>query len=94
LLFSDVKALSETEPTWAKSLGVLIKVRASVNTPEHINDGFETKPSKRLEDLLHPKYRKTSHGPRVAERITLEVIERECIHFRTWMNALRKLAMA
>lgn len=92
LLFSDVNALCATEPTWAKSLDKLTKVRTSVDTPEHINDGFETKPSKRLENLLHPKYKKTSHGPRAAERISLEVIERECLHFKTWMDALRKLA--
>jgi len=92
LLFSDVKALSAIEPNWAISLDRLSDVRASVETPEHINDGYETKPSKRLENLLHPKYQKTLHGPRAAERITLEVIERECRHFKAWMDSLRKLA--
>lgn len=92
LLFSDVKALSAVEPNWAFSLERLADVRASVETPEHINDGYETKPSKRLENLLHPKYQKTSHGPRAAERITLGVIERECMHFKAWMDALRRLA--
>lgn len=93
LLFSDVRALSAVEPDWAASLSQLSDVRASVETPEHINDGYETKPSKRLENLLHPKYQKTSHGPRAAERITLEVIERECAHFKVWMDSLRKLAL-
>ncbi len=92
LLFSDVNALCSIEPTWPASLADLIKIRASVETPEHINDGYETKPSKRLDDLLHPKYKKTSHGPRAAERITLEVIERECAHFKAWMDILRGLA--
>lgn len=92
LLFSDVKALSAVEPNWADRLSQLAGVRASVETPEHINDGYETKPSKRLEGLLSPKYQKTLHGPRAAEHITLEVIERECAHFKTWMDALRKLA--
>jgi hypothetical protein len=92
LLFSDVEALSAIEPTWSNSLKYLSKVRASVETPEHINDGYETKPSRRLEDLLRPKYKKTSHGPRAAQRITLEVIEHECVHFKAWMDALRALA--
>jgi len=92
LLFSDVEALSSVEPTWTKSLAALTKMRASVDTPEHINDGYETAPSRRLESLLHPRYKKTTHGPRAAERISLEVIERECRHFRTWMDALRNLA--
>lgn len=93
LLFSDVDALSAIEPTWSASLKNLTKVRESVKTPEHINDGYETKPSKRLEDLLHPKYKKTSHGPRAAQRITLEVIERECVHFKSWMDSLRMLGI-
>lgn len=92
LLFSDVQALSAVEPTWASSLQPLIKIRNSVDTPEHINDGYDTAPSRRLEGLLHPKYRKTTHGPRAAEHISLEVIERECRHFKTWMDALRSLA--
>lgn len=92
LLFSDVNALSAVEPTWVHSLERLVEVRASVETPEHINDGYETKPSKRLENLLRPKYKKTSHGPRAAEHITLETMERECVHFKTWMDALRALA--
>ena len=92
LLFSDVESLSSIEPTWAKSLKDLTNVRTFFETPEHINDGYDTKPSKRLENLLHPKYKKTLHGPRAAERITLAVIERECPHFKSWMDSLRGLA--
>ncbi len=92
LLFSDVNALAAIEPTWAKSLPALQKVRDSFASPEHINDSYETKPSKRLENLLHPKYKKTTHGPRAAARISLEVMECECPHFHRWMNRLRGLA--
>lgn len=56
-------------------------------TPEHINDSFETKPSKRLEEIL--KYKKTLHGPLIAEQIGLVKIEAECRHFRKWMDCLR-----
>ena len=92
LLFSDVQALSAVEPTRTKSLATLTKIRTSVKTPEHINDGYETTPSRRLKDLLHPKYKKTTHCPRAAERISLEIIESECKHFKAWMNTLRSLA--
>lgn len=92
LLFSDVETLCAIEPNWLAGLRDLKVVRDSVETPEQINDGYETKPSKRLEDTLIPKYKKTIHGPRAAERITLSVIERECSHFRTWMEVLRGLA--
>jgi hypothetical protein len=92
LLFSDVDVLAATEPTWNKALVALRKVRESFDSPEHINDGYETKPSKRLENLLHPSYKKTTHGPRAAARISLETMERECPHFQGWMNRLRGLA--
>ncbi|MES2944122.1 MAG: DUF4276 family protein [Pseudomonadota bacterium] len=92
LLFSDVKALSAVEPSWASNLADLTRIRTSVQTPEHINDGYQTAPSRRLEGLLHPKYKKTTHGPRAAAHITLEVIERECKHFKSWMDSLRGLA--
>jgi hypothetical protein len=94
LLFSDVAALCGIEPTWAGSAPKLVEVRSAVPSPEHINDSFETKPSRRLESILKPSYRKTLHGPRAAQRISLEVIEQECAHFRSWMNRLRALAVS
>jgi hypothetical protein len=93
LLFSDVTALCTVEPDWAKNAPALNKVRNDADTPEHINDGYETKPSKRLTNLLRPTYKKTRHGPLIAERVTLATIERECVHFRNWMNKLRQLVM-
>lgn len=92
LLFSNVEALCNVEPTWHSYLPKLSAVRSSFQTPEHINDNFETKPSRRLESVLRPKYQKTRHGPLGAERITLPVMEAECAHFREWMSKLRSLA--
>jgi hypothetical protein len=92
LLFSNVEALCNVEPTWHSSLPELSIIRNSFKTPEHINDSYETKPSRRLENTLEPKYQKTRHGPLGAERITLPVIEAECVHFHEWMNKLRMLA--
>lgn len=91
LLFSDPKALAQTEPGWVVSAGKLLEIRESFATPEHINDSYETKPSRRLEKLLKPGYKKTRHGPLAAEGITLSTIERECLHFRRWMDCLRSL---
>lgn len=94
LLFSDTAALAQTEPGWSASLHELAKVRAAFPTPEHINDSIETKPSRRLEQLLRPGYKKTRHGPLAAERVTLATMENECLHFRGWMESLRKLGGA
>lgn len=91
LLFSDPLALAQTEPGWYASLAKLNAVRGAFPTPEHINDSYETKPSKRLEQLLQPGYKKTRHGPLAAERVSLATMERECPHFRGWMESLRRL---
>lgn len=92
LLFSDVDKLVSIEPNWRKSVANLRKVVNEASSPEHINNGFETKPSRRLETLLDPCYRKTRHGPLAAESITLKVIEERCIHFHDWMERLRGLS--
>lgn len=91
LVFSDVSKFSDVEPDWINCVSELEKVRGQYENPEYINNSFETAPSKRLESLLVPKYRKTRHGPLLAQEITLEVIERECPHFKEWMDKLRAL---
>lgn len=91
LLFSDAERLSSVESNWQQNASVLLGIRSSYPTPEHINDGYQTKPSKRLEILQQPTFRKTVHGPLAAEKITLTVIEAECPHFQSWMNRLRSL---
>ncbi len=92
LLFSDTAALTQTEPSWVASAPRLAAIRAQFATPEHINDSYETKPSRRLDALDSPTYRKVRHGPLAAERITLPIMERECHHFHGWMERLRALA--
>lgn len=91
LLFSAPAELARIEPEWAGSITELAQVRALFESPEHINNGYETKPSRRLEVLLRPGYKKVRHGPLAAERMTLPVIEGECAHFRGWMAQLRAL---
>lgn len=91
LLFSDVEQLCSIEPTWQRSQAILQRMRDEVDSPEHINNGFSTKPSKRLEDNLHPQYKKTTHGPRIAKHIGVERMEQECAHFKSWMDKIRAL---
>lgn len=94
LLFSDPQALSQTEPGWHMYADKLAAVRAEFETPEHINNSYETKPSRRLELLLQPGYKKTRHGPLAAERVTLAKMESECPRFRSWIESLRRLGGA
>lgn len=66
-------------------------IRASVTTPEEINERPQFAPSKRIETLF-PAYKKTLHGPTTAGRIGLEQIRAECPHFHKWMNRLETFA--
>ena len=88
LLFSDIEQLVSIEAGWEFSQDELQSIVDSVLTPEHINDGFDTKPSARLK-MLFPKYKKTRHGPLIAKRVSLAVMESKCKHFSEWIEKLR-----
>jgi hypothetical protein len=92
LLFTDIAKLTEIETTWMRETNNLQIIRDSVETPEHINDGFETKPSARLAQYLtHPKYRKTLHGTLAIEAIGIDKLLAECRHFSEWYHQLLKI---
>ncbi|BDT67326.1 hypothetical protein os1_15020 [Comamonadaceae bacterium OS-1] len=91
LFFSHTDALSQAVPGWTAAAEALLQVRQAFATPEHINDGFETKPSARLEKLLVPKYRKTRHAPLIGQKMGLHAITTECAHFSQWVERLRSL---
>ncbi|MEH1786283.1 DUF4276 family protein [Nostoc sp.] len=61
-------------------------------TPELINDGQQTAPSKRI-IARFPDYgrAKSAFGPQLAERIGIEVIRSRCPHFNTWLSRLESL---
>ena len=85
LLFSDVMAFDDIANT--NQLQELLNIRSRVATPEHINDQYETAPSRRIKNNI-PVYLKIRNGIEIARRIGLEKITEECIHFRQWINYL------
>ena len=92
LLFSDIAKLTEIETTWARASNALQAIRDGVETPEHINGGYETKPSARLGKFLHvPHYRKTLHGALAIQAIGIDKLLSECRHFSGWYNRLIEL---
>jgi hypothetical protein len=93
LLFSDVTAIDDALSILESrsSLDQLRNIRASFASPEEINDGMTTAPSKRLLNL-YSSYDKPLFGPLIAERIGLETIRRECQHFNAWLSRLETLA--
>ena len=91
LFFSNTDALSQAVPGWAAAAEPQRRVRQAFATPEHINDGFDTKPSARLAELLSPRYRKTTHAPLIGQHLGLNTITTECAHFAQWVRRLQSL---
>lgn len=89
LLYSDPQAFSN----WFDSEAVshLTNERQNFKSPEHINDGPETAPSKRIVKRC-PDYEKPHHGSLIALEIGIDKIREECMHFDTWLNRLSNLS--
>lgn len=94
LLFSDVKIIDDVlKPYHDKSkLEELKYIRDRFNTPEEIDDGIETAPSKRLINLFK-SYQKVTYGYQIANKIGIDAIRNECPHFNEWMVKLCQLAI-
>lgn len=62
-------------------------IKQEFGSPENINGGEMTAPSKRLLAVIND-WKKSVHGPRVADAITIERIRQECLHFDAWIKRL------
>ncbi len=90
LLFSDVQAIDDVLGLAKPQMQALQTIREQFSTPELINDGESTAPSKRVLKL-YPGYDKRAFGPRIAARIGLATMRRECPHFNAWLLRLEAL---
>jgi hypothetical protein len=87
LLFSEPTGFLEAFPDEQKAVSQLVQVRAQFPSPEEINDGVNTAPSKRILNAL-PDFQKPVAGLLTARRIGLAAIRRECRHFDEWITRL------
>jgi hypothetical protein len=80
-------------PAADRSIAALKATADKYTTPELIDDGQRTAPSKRI-IAEFPDYEdaKTVVGTQVAEAIGLEVIRKKCPHFNSWLSKLEALA--
>jgi hypothetical protein len=85
LLFSDPRAFA----AWFDRIAAdtIEKERKTFLSPEHVNDGPETAPSKRIKRHC-AGYDKPLHGSLIAIDIGLDRIRRECRHFDAWLGRL------
>ena len=91
LLFADVEAFGGLIDVPDESVSALRRIRGQFPTPEDINDDPNTAPSKRIVGAI-PRYRKSVHGPQVAETMGMEAIQAECPRFREWVSRLESLS--
>ena len=90
LLFSDVSAFQKLPAVSLDVVEELKNVRLRYRTPEDINDGTTSAPSKRLIRLI-PRYKKAVDGPIVAQAIGLIQMRAECCRFNTWIERLEAM---
>lgn len=92
LLFSDTTKFANWFDA-PRDLQQLTASTADFQNPEHINEGPNTAPSKRVEAALGGAgYQKTVHGPLIAMDIGLERMRQQCPHFDQWVTLLENLA--
>ncbi len=93
LLLSDPERLDAQFDGAADGIAKLTTAVARFPSPEHVNDGATTAPSKRIIRAI-PEYegRKASAGPIVAGQIGLPTIRSKCKHFASWLAKLEQLA--
>ncbi|MDH4225842.1 MAG: DUF4276 family protein [Deltaproteobacteria bacterium] len=91
-LFSDPKAFHSFYDNSQKQIAVLQAIADKHSTPEQINDGPETAPSKRITKQF-PDFDsdKPVAGPLTAEIIGLQTIRNKCPHFHAWVSRLETL---
>ncbi len=90
LILSDPGKLEVYYPCHAARIHALAEEVAGYPSPEHINEGRDTAPSKRI--LKHiPSYKKSLAGTLVAMEIGLPTIRSRCRHFDRWVTTLEGL---
>lgn len=93
LLFSEPTTLGEVLTRDAHSRRIIHALQQVVNsfaTPEEIDEGQTTAPSKRIQSLA-AHYQKVTDGNLAATRIGLETMRRKCPHFDEWLGSLEAL---
>ena len=93
-LFSDVSQFAVFFDNARSHIAALQHIVDAVQSPELIDDGQHTAPSKRIITQF-PEYKrsKITVGPQMAERIGLENIRSTCPHFEGWIERLEKLGV-
>jgi hypothetical protein len=77
----------------ATVIAAIAEVAGAYSTPEDIDEGPRTAPSKRLHNAF-AGYQKTLHGPLALSAIGTDRIRAACPHFAGWLERLEAIAAA
>ncbi|NEP20339.1 MAG: DUF4276 family protein, partial [Leptolyngbya sp. SIO4C1] len=91
-LLADPTCFNSLYAGCSKEIEFLTTIVSQYESPELINDGPHTAPSKRIASQFSDySGAKTAQGPLLAERIGLDQIRARCPHFNTWLSKLEEL---
>lgn len=92
LLLADAAKIATYYDNFARQVEQLAALAAKVKSPELIDDGQHTAPSKRIASLI-PAYanEKPTAGPIIAAAVGLAAIRAKCPHFDAWLRRLETL---
>ena len=92
ILLCDPSAFSSFFGDCRKQIDGLKALVKDYESPELIDDGEQTAPSKRILDIF-PDYRgaKATAGPQIAAEIGLATVRGACPHFDAWLKQLESL---
>jgi len=90
LLFAEPEKFATAYPNRQNKIQQLIEIRSQFESPEDINEGSKTAPSKRIKAIL-PEYEKRTAGPLIALEIGLEKLCEENHHFNQWIEKIKQL---
>jgi hypothetical protein len=93
LLLADPQKMEWEYPEHNRAIYNLLQMAGGFISPELIDDGENTAPSKRIIREI-PEYEgmKASAGPLTAERIGLPVLRGKCEHFSGWISRLERVS--
>jgi len=93
LVLSDPLQLHSQFDGYNREINNLVRIASDFKSPELIDDGQDTAPSKRIIKEI-PEYegRKASLGPIVTEKIGMITLRKKCAHFNQWIAKFESLA--
>lgn len=92
LLLSDPEKFDWQYIEHDRAITRLMELASRFDSPELIDDGEATAPSKRIiAEIPEYKHQKTTAGPLIAGRIGIQTMRDRCPHFAEWVAKLEAL---